>query len=76
METCYKLMPRQVMLDLGLEATRFQIEPEITSKLLRRGIAIHEVPIWYQPREEKKLSAWRDGLPALMTLFKYRFGPA
>ncbi len=73
METCYKLMPRQVMLDLDLEATRFQIEPEITAKLLRRGIRIHQVPIWYQPREEKKLSAWRDGLPALWTLLKYRF---
>jgi glycosyltransferase involved in cell wall biosynthesis len=73
METCYKLMPRQVMLDLDLEATRFQIEPEITAKLLRRGVAIHEVPIWYQPRdEEKKLSAWKDGLPALWTLLRYR----
>jgi len=77
METCYKLMPRQVMLDLGLEATRFQIEPEITAKLLRRGIRIVEIPIWYQPRDaEKKLSAWKDGLPALWTLLKYRFGPA
>jgi glycosyltransferase involved in cell wall biosynthesis len=75
METCYKLMPRQVMLDLNLEATRFQIEPEITAKLLRRGITIREVPIWYQPREEKKLSAWRDGLPALWTLLKLRFAP-
>jgi glycosyltransferase involved in cell wall biosynthesis len=73
METCYKLMPRQVMLDLKLEATRFQIEPEITAKLLRRGIPIWEVPIWYQPREEKKLNAWRDGLPALWALLKYRF---
>jgi glycosyltransferase involved in cell wall biosynthesis len=73
METCYKLMPRQVMLDLRLEATRFQIEPEITAKLLRRGIPIWEVPIWYQPREEKKLNAWRDGLPALWALLKYRF---
>jgi len=77
METCYKLMPRQVMLDLGLEATRFQIEPEITAKLLRRGIRIVEIPIWYQPRDaEKKLSAWKDGLPALWTLLKYRCGPA
>jgi glycosyltransferase involved in cell wall biosynthesis len=73
METCYKLMPRQVMQGLNLQPTRFQIEPEITAKLLRRGFRIHEVPIWYQPREEKKLNAWKDGLPALGTLFKYRF---
>jgi len=74
METCYKLMPREVMLSLDLQATRFQIEPEITAKLLRRGYHIHEVPIWYRPRKAKKLSPWRDGLPALWTLAKYRFG--
>ena len=44
-----------------------------TGKLLRRGHHIHEVPIWYQPRKEKKLSPWKDGLPALWTLVKYRF---
>ncbi len=76
METCYKLMPREVMLELDLQPSRFQIEPEITGKLLRRGHHIHEVPIWYQPRKEKKLSAWKDGLPALWTLLKYRFGSA
>jgi glycosyltransferase involved in cell wall biosynthesis len=76
METCYKLMPREVMLSLNLQATRFQIEPEITAKLLRRGYHIYEIPIWYEPREEKKLSPWKDGLPALWTLLKYRFGEA
>lgn len=76
METCYKLMPREVMLELDLQPSRFQIEPEITGKLLRRGYRIHEVPIWYQPRKEKKLSAWKDGLPALWTLVRYRFGSA
>jgi len=74
METCYKLMPREVMLSLNLQATRFQIEPEITAKLLRRGYHIYEIPIWYNPRKEKKLSPWKDGLPALWTLLKYRFG--
>ena len=76
METCYKLLPRDVMLSLDLQPTRFQIEPEITAKLLRRGYRLHEVPIWYKPREThaKKLSAWRDGLPALWTLIRYRFG--
>jgi glycosyltransferase involved in cell wall biosynthesis len=76
METCYKLMPREVMLSLNLQATRFQIEPEITAKLLRRGYHIYEIPIWYKPRKEKKLSPWKDGLPALWTLLKYRFGEA
>ena len=73
METCYKLMPREVMLSLNLQPSRFQIEPEITAKLLRRGYRIHQVPIWYKPRKAKKLNPWKDGLPALWTLFKYRF---
>jgi len=76
METCYKLMPREVMLGLNLQPSRFQIEPEITAKLLRRGHHIYEVPIWYKPRKAKKLNAWKDGLPAVWTLFKYRFGRA
>lgn len=76
METCYKLIPRELMASLNLQPSRFQIEPEITAKLLRRGYRIHEVPIWYKPRKEKKLSPWKDGLPALWTLLKYRFGEA
>lgn len=76
METCYKLIPRELMVSLDLQPSRFQIEPEITAKLLRRGYHIHEVPIWYEPREEKKLSPWKDGLPALWTLVRYRFGKA
>ena len=72
--SAYKLMPRDVMQNLNLRPSRFQIEPEITAKLLRRGYHIHEVPIWYQPRKEKKLNPWKDGLPALWTLLKYRFG--
>ncbi|MBC7261993.1 MAG: glycosyltransferase family 2 protein, partial [Chloroflexi bacterium] len=74
METCYKLLPRQVMQELDLRSSRFQIEPEITAKLLRKGYHIHEVPIWYKPRKEKKLNPWKDGLPALWTLIRYRFG--
>jgi glycosyltransferase involved in cell wall biosynthesis len=73
METCYKLMPREVMQGLNLQPSRFQIEPEITAKLLRQGHHIAEVPIWYRPRKEKKLNPWKDGLPALWTLLKYRF---
>lgn len=73
METCYKLMPRQVMQSLDLRPSRFQVEPEITAKLLRKGYRIAEVPIWYKPRKEKKLNPWKDGLPALWTLLKYRF---
>lgn len=73
METCYKLLPAQLFRSLKLESNRFDMEPEITAKLLRRGHAISEVPITYQPRGKKKLSPWRDGLPALWALVKYRW---
>jgi glycosyltransferase involved in cell wall biosynthesis len=74
METCYKVMPRQVALSLDLKARGFEIEPEITSKLLRLGERIYEVPISYAARsraEGKKLTA-ADGMKALVTLLRYR----
>jgi glycosyltransferase involved in cell wall biosynthesis len=73
METCYKLIPTTLFRDLNIRCNRFDMEPEITAKLLRRGYRIHEVPISYKPRGEKKLSAWRDGMPALLTLLRLRF---
>jgi glycosyltransferase involved in cell wall biosynthesis len=75
METCYKLIPTPLFRELDIESNRFDMEPEITAKLLRRGYRIHEVPISYRPRGEKKLSAWRDGLPALLALVRYRIKP-
>ena len=57
------------------QASRFEFEPEITAKILRRGIRIYEVPISYTGREfdEGKKITWRDGFIALWTLVKYRF---
>lgn len=75
METCYKLLPRDVAFQLNLESNRFDLEPEITAKLLRRGHKIVEVPISYRPRRNKKLSPWKDGWPAVRALLKYRFTP-
>ena len=74
METCYKLMAAEVTQDLTIECNRFEIEPEITAKITRRGYTIIEVPISYEPRQEKKLSPWKDGWPALRALIRYRFG--
>ena len=74
METCYKLMAAEVAKGLTIECNRFDLEPEITAKIARRGYKIVEVPISYEPREEKKLSPWKDGWPALRALIKYRFG--
>jgi glycosyltransferase involved in cell wall biosynthesis len=74
METCYKMMPGTLARALPMEGRRFEIEPEITSCILQAGYAIHEVPISYTPREEKKLSPWKDGWPALAMLLRRRFG--
>ena len=75
METGYKAFRRSAVKDLRLEARRFDVEPEVTAKLLRSGHQIYEVPISYFGRkfEEGKKLTWRDGVVALFTLFKYRF---
>ena len=75
METCYKLFDRTVFDGMQLKANRFDFEPEITAKLLRRGHKIYEVPISYAGRDfdEGKKITWRDGFIALYTLVKYRF---
>lgn len=75
METCYKCFRADVIQNIPLHARRFEIEPEITAKILKRGIRIYEVPITYYGREYdegKKITGW-DTLPALWTLIKYRF---
>jgi len=75
METCYKLFDRELLDSITLRAQRFEFEPEVTAKMLRRGIRIYEVPISYTGREfdEGKKITWRDGFIALWTLVKYRF---
>ena len=72
METCYKVMTIDIARSLEIESNGFDLEPEITAKIVRQGYAIREVPISYEPREEKKLSPWRDGWPALRALLRYR----
>jgi hypothetical protein len=75
METCYKLIPTKLIRRIPLRARRFDFEPEITAKILKRGHRIYEVPISYAGRElhEGKKITWRDGFPALFALIKYRF---
>jgi dolichol-phosphate mannosyltransferase len=73
METCYKLIDRKLFQSLDLQSRRFEIEAEITAKLLRLGIEIFEGAIRYDHREEGKKLTPLDGLPTVMTLLKYRF---
>ena len=75
METAYKIFTANVASKLSLQSTSFEIEPEITAKIIRNGFTIQEVSITYRPRtkfEGKKIK-WKDGFKALWTLLKYRF---
>ena len=75
METCYKIMRTPIARGLKLESNRFDIEPEITAKLLRQHRRIVERPIKFDPRNRAsgKKIGWRDGFHAVAVLFKYRF---
>jgi glycosyltransferase involved in cell wall biosynthesis len=74
METCYKVMRADVARALELEANRFDIEPEITAKLLRAGHNIVERPVRFEPRSraQGKKIGWRDGVKAIAVLAKHR----
>ncbi len=75
METCYKMMRTPIIKSFRLKANRFDFEPEITSKILKSGKRIAEVPISYHGRhwDEGKKITWRDGIVALWSLIKFRF---
>jgi hypothetical protein len=72
METCYKMMRREIALSLGLECRRFDVEAEITAKLVRAGHAIHQLPISYEARYDNKKLSPLDGLPTMQALWRYR----
>ncbi len=75
METCYKLLPTELFRSLDIKANKFDMEPEITCKMLRKKVKIYEVPITYVGRDftEGKKITWRDGFGALWMIFKLRF---
>jgi len=75
METGYKVFRAEIVKSMPLRSRRFEFEPEITARILRKGIRIYEVPISYNGREysEGKKITWRDGLIAVWTLIRYRF---
>ena len=77
METSHKMMRTEVFRRLVLTGDRFEIEPEITSKILRSGHDIREVPIAYEPRThaDGKKIGWRDGVVAMRTLLRIRVAP-
>lgn len=72
--TGYKVLKREVVKSLNLRAVGFDIEPEMTAKIYKKGIKIIEVPVKYNPRvgEGKKINYFRDTVKYILTIFKYR----
>jgi glycosyltransferase involved in cell wall biosynthesis len=78
METCYKMVRRELLHELPLTANRFGIEPELTARLAQAKARIYEVPISYDGRsyEDGKKIGWKDGVSALWFILKYNLvGP-
>ena len=75
METGYKVFKREVLQNINLKAKRFDFEPEVTAKILKKGYKIYEVPINFLGRkfDEGKKITWVDGIKAVYYLIKYRF---
>jgi glycosyltransferase involved in cell wall biosynthesis len=75
METGYKLFRREVIQGIKIRSNRFDFEPEITAKLLKKKVRIFEVPITFNPREysEGKKIGLKDAFAAVWALWKFRF---
>lgn len=73
--TCYKVFEGKLARSMEIKGDKFEWEPEITAKILKKGIRIMEIPISYRPRsmEEGKKINWKDGMQAIYTLFYWRF---
>ncbi|MGH7138719.1 MAG: glycosyltransferase family 2 protein [Pirellulales bacterium] len=72
--TCYKVFPTEALRAMRLVCERFEFCPEVTAKACRMGLRIAEVPVRYSPRgmAEGKKIRWRDGVEALVTLWRWR----
>ena len=74
METCYKAFKSSVIKDIKIKSNRFDFEPEITAKVLKKHIRFYELPISYNARtsDEGKKIGWKDGVQAIFALIKFR----
>ena len=77
MGSSLKLFERKVLDGVSIESERFDFEPEITAKVLRRGYRIYEVPVSHtaRGRDEGRKFSWQDSVRALSTLLRFRFAP-
>lgn len=72
--TCYKIFPRRIIQELTIESEGFTFETEITTKLIRKGLRIIEVPIDYTARSKKagKKITWKKALEMYLGIFRFR----
>ena len=75
METCYKAFRADFIKGIEIKSNRFDFEPEITAKVLKRGARLYEIKGSYYGREcsEGKKITWVEGIHALWALLKFRF---
>lgn len=75
METCYKAFRAEIIKNIKIRSNRFDFEPEITAKILKKKYRFYETPISYYGRDytEGKKITWRDGFGALRALIFFRF---
>lgn len=73
--SCYKVFRADILKRMKLHCVGFEFCPEVTAKVAKKKIKIHEVPVSYNPRSIKdgKKIRWLDGLKAIYVLFKYKF---
>jgi len=73
--TCYKVVEKKILKNIKFRARGFEIEAEITAKLLKNGYKIIEIPISYNPRslQEGKKIGWKDAVKGVVTLFQIKF---
>ena len=75
METCYKAFRASFLEGIEIKSDRFDFEPEITAKMLKKKARLFELPISYYGREyaEGKKITWKDGIHAILALLRFRF---
>ncbi len=74
METCYKLFRTSLLRQIGIDNDRFDVDPELTAKVVRAGYTIYEIPVAYtgRPYDAGKKIKPRDAFTAIETLWRYR----
>ena len=75
MECGYKVFKSEIFKSLEIKSNKFNLEPELTAKIFKRKYKVVEVPITYYGRdyEEGKKISWKDAIPGIIALIKYRF---